>query len=430
MIVTAKSLIENPVFENPTVLMLVDRNELETQLFQNLEAVEMKHLNVAQSKKDLRDMLKADTRGMIVSMIHKFDEMPEVINERENIFVLIDEAHRTTGGKLGTYLMAGLPNATLIGFTGTPIDNTSQGKSTIITFGKDDPRQKYLDHYSIKESIEDGTTVELHYSLAPGELRVDRETLGREFMDLAETEGISDVEVLNKVLEKAMTLRTMLKKPERIDAVAGYVADHYKKFVEPSGYKAFLLGVDREACALYKKALDKHLPEEASEVVYSAGHNDDELLEEYHLTEEQEKKIRQKFRDPDTELKFLIVTEKLLTGFDAPILYAMYLDKPMRDHVLLQAIARVNRPCENKDKQMRKKSGLVFDFVGIFENFEKALAFDSSDIEGVIKDIELLKEHFANLMETARKEYLSVFEKESPDKAIQKIIDHFHNEEI
>lgn len=429
MIVTAKSLIENPIFENPTVLMLVDRNELEAQLFQNLEAVGFEHLHIADSKKDLRSSLRDDNRGLIVSTIHKFDEMPESINERENIFVLIDEAHRTTGGKLGTYLMAGLPHATLIGFTGTPIDNTSQGKSTFITFGKDDPKDKYLDKYSIGESIEDGTTVELHYSLAPGELRVDRETLDREFMDLAETEGISDVEVLNKVLEKAVNLRTMLKKPERIDAVAEFVVDHYKKYVEPSGYKAFLVGVDREACALYKKALDKYLPKEASEVVYSAGHNDDELLEEFHLSDEQEKKIRKKFRKPETELKFLIVTEKLLTGFDAPILYAMYLDKPMRDHVLLQAIARVNRPYEDKEQQMKKKSGLVFDFVGIFENFEKALAFDSSDIEGVIKDIELLKDHFANLMETARKDYLSVFEKESPDKAIQIIVDHFHDEE-
>jgi type I restriction enzyme R subunit len=191
MIVSAQQLIENEVFENPTVLMLVDRNELETQLFQNLEAVGFEHLEVANTKKHLRTLLKDDHRGLIVSTIHKFDEMPAEINTRENIFVMIDEAHRTTGGKLGTFLMSALPNATLVGFTGTPIDKTSQGRSTFVLFGKDDPEDKYLDKYSIAESIEDGTTVELHYSLAPSEIRVQKEMLEEEFLNKADLAGIS-----------------------------------------------------------------------------------------------------------------------------------------------------------------------------------------------------------------------------------------------
>lgn len=428
MIVSAQQLIENDLFKNPTVLMLVDRNELETQLFQNLDAVGFEHLEVAETKKHLRRLLKEDRRGLIVSTIHKFDEMPAEINMRENIFVMIDEAHRTTGGKLGTFLMSALPNATLIGFTGTPIDKTSQGQSTFLIFGKDDPEDKYLDKYSIAESIEDGTTVKLNYSLAPSDIRVQKEMLEEEFLNKADLAGISDVDTLNRVLEEAVNLRTMLKKPERIQQVAEYMVDHYQKFVEKMGYKAFLVGVDREACALYKKELDKLLPEDYSEVVYSKGHNDKELLAEYHLSDEKEKSIRKNFRKPDGNPKILIVTEKLLTGFDAPILYAMYLDKPMRDHVLLQAIARVNRPYED-DSGRKKQSGLVIDFVGIFDNLEKALAFDSSDIEGVIQDIEVLKDHFEDLMQTAQYEHLSLIKDKKRDMAIDAIVEHYQDEE-
>ena len=214
--------------------------------------------------------------------------------------------------------------------------------------------------------------------------------LEKEFLDLASLQGVSDIETLNKVLEKAVNLRNMLKNKQRIKKVADFVVDHYKKFVEPMGYKAFLVAVDREACALYKKELDKLLPKKCSEVVISPAHNDADLLSQFHLSADKEKQIRKAFTKPDKDPKILIVTEKLLTGFDAPILYCMYLDKPMRDHVLLQAIARVNRPYEDNEGR-RKPSGFVLDFVGIFDKLEKALAFDHSDIEGVINDIDVLK---------------------------------------
>lgn len=427
MIVTAKRLIENPIFENPTVIMLVDRNELESQLFGNISAVGLENVEVAKSREDLRRLLKSGRRGLIVSMIHKFEGMPENINTRENIFVLIDEAHRTTTGKLGNYLMGALPNATYFGFTGTPIDKTAYGKGTFKTFGIDDPPYGYLDRYNIRESIEDGTTVSLHYTLAPNELRVDRDTLEREFLSLAETEGLSDVEELNKVLEKAVTLKNMLKNKERVDKIAKYVADHFIEYVEPMGYKAFLVAVDREACALYKERLDKYLPYEYSRVVFSPYYNDPPELSMFHLTEEEEKRVRRDFKDADKLPKILIVTEKLLTGFDAPILYCMYLDKPMRDHVLLQAIARVNRPYEDKDGR-KKPSGFVLDFVGIFENLEKALAFDSRDIEGVVKDIDVLKERFSELIKEAEEGYLKIIEGKTRDKAVEAVLENFHDE--
>lgn len=428
MIVTAEKIIENPIFENPTVIMLVDRNELETQLFGNLAAVGIEQVEVADNKRHLRELLSNDRRGLIVTMIHKFEDMPENMNSRENIFVLVDEAHRTTGGKLGNYLMAALPNATYIGFTGTPIDKTAYGKGTFIIFGREDPPHGYLDKYSIVESIEDGTTVALHYTLAPNELWVDKEILEKEFLDLAEAEGISDVEKLNKILEKAVTLRNMLKNAERVEKVAKFVADNYRKYIEPLGYKAFLVGVDREACAFYKKELDKYFPEDYSQVVYSPNYNDPPALARYHLSNKEEKRIRKAFRKPDELPKILIVTEKLLTGFDAPILYCMYIDKPMRDHVLLQAIARVNRPYED-DTGRKKPSGFVLDFVGIFDNLEKALAFDSADITGVLHDVTMLKKRFTELMDSAKDDYLILLNGKTQDKAVEAVLKHFIDEE-
>lgn len=428
MIVAAKQIIQNPAFENPTVLMLVDRNELAAQLFGNLTSVGFSNFVEAGSKRKLRDFLASDQRGLIISMIHKFDDIPANINTRKNIFVLVDEAHRTTGGDLGNYLMGALPNATYIGFTGTPIDKTAQGKGTFKVFGAADPKG-YLDKYSIAQSVEDGTTVRLNYSLAPSELRVDRETLDAEFLNLAEAEGISDQEELDVILSRAVNLKNMLKNHDRMVRVAKYVADHFLTVVEPMGYKAFLVAPDREACAWYKDLLDQHLPTEYSAVVYSPAHNDNEDLQRYYLGEDQEKQIRKDFRSPEKLPKILIVTEKLLTGYDAPILYCMYLDKPMRDHVLLQAIARVNRPYEDTHG-LQKPAGFVLDFVGIFENLEKALAFDSADVSGVVADIELLKGQFEKLMVKVREEYLPIAVGKTVDKAAENVLQYFSDEEL
>lgn len=429
MITVAKKLIQEPTFQNPTVLMLVDRNELETQLFGNLTAAGFEHVTVASSKRHLYDLLKNDQRGLIVSMIHKFDDISANVNLRKNIIVLVDEAHRTTGGDLGNYLMGALPNATYIGFTGTPIDKTAKGQGTFKTFGINDPKG-YLDKYSISESISDGTTVPLHYTLAPNELRVDRETLEREFLSLKEAEGVSDIDELNRILDKAVTLRNILKNRDRMSRIASYVADHYKNTVEPMGYKAFLVAVDREACARYKILLDQHLPADYSSVVYSPSQNDPEELTHYYLSEDAEKQVRKDFRNPEKLPKILIVTEKLLTGFDAPVLYCMYLDKPMRDHVLLQAIARVNRPYEDEHGHP-KPAGFVLDFVGIFEKLEQALAFDSQDVKGTLSDLDKLKERFYDQIEKARKEYLTLVGiYDTPDKVLEQILEHFRDEEV
>ena len=426
MIKAAELLFKAPQAEKPTILLLIDRNELEDQMLKNLISVGINNVEQAESIIDLQKLLKKDYRGIILSMMHKFRDMPADVNLRKNIYVLIDEAHRSTSGDLGNFLMAAIPNASFIGFTGTPVDKTVYGRGTFKTFGIDDD-QGYLDKYSIADSIEDGTTLPLFYGMAPNELRVPTEILEKEFLNLADAYGVSDIEELNKILERAVNTKNFLKGQERVDKVAEYVARHYTENVEPMGYKAFLVGVDRPACALYKKALDKFLPKEYSEVVYTGNNNDTEDLKAYHLDKRREKEIRKKFTKIDELPKILIVTEKLLTGYDAPILYAMYLDKPMRDHTLLQAIARVNRPYENEEKEMVKPHGFVLDFVGIFENLEKALAFDSDEINAIVKDIQLLQHLFQSKMEKEVPPYLELIQNDFNDKDTDNLISYFRD---
>ncbi len=424
--IAARLLREVPGATKPTVLMLIDRNELEQQLERNLAGYGIGTVRVARSKREMQEILASDYRGLVVAMIHKFDDIPANINTRESVVVLVDEAHRTTGGDLGNYLMGALPNATYIGFTGTPIDNLSRGKGTFKVFGVDD-EQGYLDKYSIAESIEDGTTVQLNYALAPSDLRVERETLERQFLNLAEAEGVSDVEELNGILDRAVELKEMMKAPGRVERIAAFVAQHFRENVEPMGFKAFLVAVDREACALYKRELDKHLPPQYSQVVYSPAHNDSPELKQFYLDEDAEKEVRKNFPKKQKLPKILIVTEKLLTGFDAPILYCMYLDKPMRDHVLLQAIARVNRPYEDDDGLV-KPFGFVLDFVGIFEKLESALAFDSDVVTSVIQNIDVLKDLFATMMRETAPRYLPLT-RGWDDKAKERAIAYFEAKE-
>jgi type I restriction enzyme R subunit len=414
LITAARLILENKQkFPGATVMLVVDRNELEGQLSGWVERLvgeeQSRDIKVeyATNKARLQELLDQDFRGLIISMIHKFDGIRKDSSTRSDFFILIDEAHRSTGGDLGNYLMGALPNATLIGFTGTPIDKTAYGKGTFKVFGKED-EHGYLDKYSIAESIEDGTTVKLRHTLARSEMQLPKELLEKEFLNIVEAEGVSDIEDLNKILDRAVNLRAFLKSKERVEMVAQFVAKHFKENVEPLGYKAFLVAVDREACALYKNALDKYLPTEYSAAIYTksaADVIDRPLVAELQLDDTAEKKARKAFPKPSQLPKILIVTDKLLTGYDAPVLYCMYLDKPMRDHVLLQAVARVNRPYED-EQGIKKPCGLIVDFIGILKELNKALAFDSDDVNGVIEDLDVLFARFTELMQGPGQAYL------------------------
>ena len=416
-------------FQNPTVVVVVDRTELEGQLSGWVERLlgEMQQQDIpvwqAGSRAELRDLLRTDKRGLILSMIHKFEGIERNANTRDNIYVFIDEAHRSVARDLGTYLMAAVPNATIIGFTGTPIARTAHGEGTFRIFGTDDD-QGYLDKYTIAESIEDETTLPIRHTMAPSEMTVPTEQLDKEFFALAEMEGVTDVDELNRVLDRAVGLRTFLTADDRIEKVATFVAQHFQENVMPLGYKAFLVGVNREACAKYKRALDRLLPAEWSTPVYtenSADIVDRPLVAELQLSPQREEDTRYNFKKAAEDPKILIVTDKLLTGYDAPLLYCMYLDKPMRDHVLLQAIARVNRPYIDPDGN-RKRVGLVVDFVGVLRELRKALQFDSSDVSGAIEGLDELLTDFQDRIVRAKSDYLEEQGDGAADERLEQLV--------
>lgn len=430
LLTAAKLILEQKArFQNGTVILVVDRTELEGQLKGWVERVlgEMQNQDIAirraNTKAELQQLLDADFRGLIIAMIHKFEAIRKDPSTRDNIFVFIDEAHRSVAKDLGTYLMASVPNATIVGFTGTPIAETEQGRGTFKIFGAED-EAGYLDKYSIRESIEDETTLPIKHVLAPSEMTVPVDRLDKEFFDLATAEGITDVEELNKVLDRAIGLRAFLKADDRVTKVAAFVAEHFTTNVLPLGYKAFVVAVDREACAKYKQALDKLLPPEWTEAVYTenaADVVDRPLVAELQLSEEREEDVRLLFKKADKKPKILIVTDKLLTGYDAPLLYCLYLDKPMRDHVLLQAVARVNRPYVDKEG-VRKPIGLVIDFVGVLRELKKALQFDSSDVEGVIEDLDLLLQDFLDKIGKVKADYLEAGEAGDADERLERLV--------
>ena len=430
MIVAAHLLSRHPATENPTLLIVVDRKELQSKMVQNLEACGYGTVYKARSKNELRRLLRNRTRGLIVTIIHKFDEMPEEMITDRNVIILIDEAHRSQEGEFGVYLNAALPNAFRFGFTGTPIDKGKVGQGTFELFGLPDRPHGYHDKYSINESIKDKTTVPLYYTLAPSDIWVDKlkleegyRELLEEFWQEVEEVGVASINELNRLLKKADKLMAVLKSPERIGSIVRHIAEHFEENVALLGFKALIVKPDREACALYKEALDDVLPPDWSRVVYSSNNKDNVLLRRHHLGDEAEKRVRKAFRDPDKTPKILIVTEKLLTGYDAPVAYAMYLDKPLRDHTLLQAIARVNRPNE------KKENGLIVDYRGIFENLQRALSFDTENLLLGLIDLKQLKEQFSDLLETT-KQQLEPVGLNNMEARTDKLFEHFSDDKL
>jgi len=392
MLFAAWKLKKIPQLNNPTIIVIVDRLELQKNILDTFGNVNFSYTTKAENTRSLLSKLKQDSREVIITTIQKFEPIRDILSQRKNIIVLIDEAHRTQYGKLASYMRNAFPHAKIFGFTGTPIDKGPMGRSTFRTFCS--PKERYLDKYSIRQSIEDGSTVRIIYEPRLPEVHVPKETLDQEFLKI--TTDLSE-EDQDRVMQKSAKLRTILKARSRIEKVAEDIANHYRTHVEPNGFKAQLAAVDREACALYKEELDKHLPPEYSTVIYTPAPNDDERLRKYHMPKEEQLNIaRNTFQRPEELPKIIIVTDMLLTGFDAPIELVMYLDKPLRDHKLLQAIARTNRPYPNKE------AGIIIDYVGIFDNLKAALNFEEEEIEGVADLIDTLKKEFTKQISDLR----------------------------
>jgi len=376
MVFAAQKLRMNPNLGNPTVIIVVDRVDLDTQISATFNAADIPNLVGASTRAELQQLLQQDVRKIIITTIHKFGEADGMLNDRRNIIALVDEAHRTQEGDLGRRMRDALPNAFLFGLTGTPIN--TRDRNTFWAFGAPEDKKGYLSRYSFQDSIRDKATLPLHFEAVEPKLKIDQAAIDEAYNKITGDLSEQDRDDLAK---RAAKMAVLVKAPERVRAIVEHVVRHYQEKIEPNGFKAQVVTFDRECCVLYKKVMDELIGPDASAVVINAP--SDFGLQE--LNKDEEEKLLDRFRDPADPLKFLIVTSRLLTGFDAPILQAMYLDKPMRDHNLLQAICRTNRPYPNKTH------GLVVDYLGIFDDVARALDFDEKSVLQVITNLDELK---------------------------------------
>jgi type I restriction enzyme R subunit len=383
MLFAARKLRLHPALKNPTVMIVVDRIDLDTQISSTFYAADTPNLVKADSRAELHRLLGQDVRKIIITTIFKFAEAGGILNDRSNIIAMVDEAHRTQEGDLGRKMREALPNAFLFGLTGTPINRAD--RNTFYAFGADEDKVGYMSRYGFEESIRDGATKPLHFEPRLLELHIDREAIDQAFKDL--TGGLSDLD-RDQLAKTAAKMAVLVKSPERIQKICADIARHFQEKVSPNGFGAQVVTFDREGCVLYKKALDEHLPPEVSDIVMTVNTGETDYAP-YDRDRDAEEKLLDRFRDPADPLKILIVTSKLLTGFDAPILQAMYLDKPLRDHTLLQAICRTNRPFGEA-----KTYGLIVDYLGVFDNVAQAIQFDEEGITRVVANINELKAKF------------------------------------
>ncbi|MGH9697840.1 MAG: type I restriction endonuclease subunit R [Candidatus Acidiferrales bacterium] len=408
----AKKMWHDPKLNQPTILIVIDRDQLQDQMIGQFIRTNTETCKVAESRDDLIRLLSDGDgyRGIIVTIMHKFTGHENFAVPRKNVIALVDEAHRSQEGEFGKWMRATLPAASLFGFTGTPIENTDH--NTPLAFGrilgKDDSGaervERYMQpggRYSIADAIRDGATIEVNFEPRVSDWAVWGEKLDavfeREFAHLPEGER-------EQLKTENAKLEVILKLPKRIQMIAEDVATDFRQHVRPNGFKAMLVCYDKETCALYKAALDELLGEEVSLCIYSEDvERDKDLVKTHYLGEANRRKAIDEFKKekpqeeterakPDNKwrnVEIFIVCDMLLTGFDAPILQTMYLDKGIRNHTLLQAIARVNRPYSEL-----KKMGRVVDYYGLFDKLEEALAFDKNELGEVAFPLSRLREHF------------------------------------
>ncbi|MCT6721706.1 type I restriction endonuclease subunit R [Acidovorax sp. K2F] len=392
MVFAAQKLRMHPHLKNPTVVIVVDRIDLDSQITGTFTGADIPNLEKADTREKLQQLLGQDVRKIIITTIFKFGEATGCLNDRSNIIALVDEAHRTQEGDLGRKMREALPNAFLFGLTGTPINRSD--RNTFYAFGAEEDAMGYMSRYGFEESIRDGATLKLHFEPRLIDLHIDKAAIETAFKDL--TGGLSDLDKDN-LAKTAAKMAVLVKTPERVRRVCEDIVQHFQTKVDPNGFKGQIVTFDRESCLLYKAELDKLLPPEATDIVMSVQAADKKEHPEYAAydrSRDAEERLLDRFRDPADPLKLIIVTAKLLTGFDAPILQAMYLDKPLRDHTLLQAICRVNRTYSEQ-----KTHGLIVDYLGIFDDVAAALEFDDQSVKQVVSNIQELKDKLPEAMQ-------------------------------
>lgn len=400
MVFAAQKLRKSAELKSPTVIVLVDRTDLDTQISGTFNAADIPNVETTDSISDLQRLLERDTRKIIISMIFKFRDAKPNMNTRDNIIVLVDEAHRTQEGDLGRQMRAALPNAFLFGLTGTPVNKAD--KNTFWAFGAEEDAGGYLSRYTFHDSIRDNATLPLHFEPRLVDVHVDKDTIDKAFAEFKESAALTDEEA-DALNRKSAKMAAFLKAPERVAKIVADIAEHFKEKVAPHGFKAMIVTPDRYACVQYKEELDQHFQEEASKVVISTSANDSlEFKQKWGVDKGRQEKIVDEFNDAHSDLQFIIVTAKLLTGFDAPILQTMYLDKSLKDHTLLQAVCRTNRLYPNKN------FGRVVDYFGVFDDAAKALQFDEESIQKVISNLSELRDKLPQAMRDALEHFEGV----------------------
>lgn len=395
MIFAAQKLRTIPELKNPTVVVVDDRVDLESQITGDFNASSIPNLASANSREELESFFKADTRKILITTIFKFGEVQETLNSRENIVVMVDEAHRTQEGDLGSKMRLALPNAFFFGLTGTPINRAD--RNTFHTFGAEEDQNGYMSKYTFSDSLRDKATLPLRFEPGPLDWKIDERKIDEEFERL--TKNLSDKE--KKDLIGRVKMEALMTLPNRISEICNQIANHFKTKIEPNGFKAQVVVYDRDCCLKYHEELSHLLGEDAVTIVMDTNDDKGDKYKAWRRSKDEETKLLNRFKDPADPLKVVVVTSKLLTGFDCPVLQVMYLDKPMKDHTLLQAICRVNRKCGQS-----KDHGLIVDYVGIFDDVANALNYDDESIQKVITNINSVKDEFPQLL----KKCLSYFD--------------------
>lgn len=387
MVFTAMKLRAMAELTNPTILIVVDRKELDTQITGTFNSSDVPGLETTDSRARLKELLSYGARKIIVTTIQKFDEIEGVLDGRHNIIAMVDEAHRSQEGDYGRQMRKALPNAFLFGFTGTPINR--RDRNTFKWFGSKEDEGGYLSRYSFAESVRDGATLPLHFEPRLSEIHIDHEEIDRAFEELiAEYDDLRPADKIT-LSQRATSSEVLIKAPARIQQIAADIAEHFLERVDPQGFKAQVVVYDKHSCIAYKEELDKHLPAEMSTIVMSKAQGDPPSWGQWTPSTVETEVLLRRFNDPKDPLKIVIVTARLLTGFDAPILQTQYLDKPLRDHTLLQAITRTNRTYPPN-----KTHGLIVDYLGVFDDVAAYLQFDDTSVQKVISNFEELKAQF------------------------------------
>lgn len=410
MLYTAFKLRQSKKLNDPTVYIVVDRKDLREQIGGTFDDCEFPNARAVNNIGDLKYIIDKAPAGVFITTIQKFRELGNRQDLRDNVIILIDEAHRTQYGDFQMELQAVLPNAKRFAFTGTPIPKTHQEFGIVRQKGE---HEYYLDRYSIQDAIDDGATKPIRYTFGPQEWFLDKEKLKQGYDEITAELDQGEKRLVEK---RVQAWKVFLKHPERIETLAKDIAEDYRNVVEPQGYKAQVVACDKEACVLYYNELLKYFDRSEISIIFSTGAYDEgekyELFKDHYKEDAERKKLIRQFKRRITEeeqklgnnLKIFIVCNMLLTGFDAPIEQTMYLDSPIRDHNLLQAVARTNRPYDDKVSKLSKEFGRIVDYVGVFQNYKDALNYDPEDI-GEFEDVESLVATFPKVLDEAFKPF-------------------------